>query len=206
MSFYKEMDGASFDQLLQWWNAVNLPAWVDSRALFLDEVAYALTKCGADGVRFLKSYGRDADIEKRMSAVWFLADKKFVDDEVLQYLTEALGSDDSRLQLAVLLGYVRIGQFPLPRDEVEKLMKHTDNRLAAQAMVYLSHAYPLETVEILKRGLSSPNPSQRWCACDEIGDRNIVELKAEVAGLLHDPDEEVREWAKLNLELWDKFG
>lgn len=201
MSFYKDMDGASFDQLLDWWNAVDLPAWVDSRALFLDEVAYALTKCGADGVRFLKSYARDADFEKRISAVYFLADKKFVDDEVLQYLAETFALDNLRSKTLVLWGYIHIEQFPLSRDEAEKLMKHSDDRMSALAMVYLSHAYPAETFEILKRGLSSPNPRQRQYACDEVGDRGIVALKDDVTRLLQDSDEDVRETARLNLEI-----
>lgn len=200
MSFYPQMDGASSAQLQLWWNG-EAPEWADLRESFLQEVAYKLSESGEQGIEFLKSYARDGDVEKRLAAIYFLADRRFVDDDILDTLREAFDADDSRLKTAALWGAIDIGRFLFERDEIEPLLHQPDGRLAALAMVYLSHAHPDETVEILRRALSSSNPHQRSYACDQIGDRFIAELKEEMTPLLNDAHDDVRQAARSNLKM-----
>lgn len=165
----------------------------------MDEIAYVLAHSGSNGINFLKNYGRDDDLEKRRATIYFLADQNIVDEEVLGFLDEAFHEPDLGLKTTSLWSYIHIEQFPLPRAELEKLLEGSEERLSALAMVYLSWAFPEESIEILEQALSSPNPRHRRYACDEVGDRNISELKPKVRELLHDADGDVRESAKSNL-------
>ncbi|MGH9823900.1 MAG: HEAT repeat domain-containing protein [Blastocatellia bacterium] len=141
-------------------------------------------------------------IEKRREAVYFMADKGFMDDETIAALIEAFHAEDQGLKTSALWGLINTETFALDPLEVEALCRHAgDDRLSALAMVYLSNAYPERTAEILRNGLKSLNPRQREYACDEIGDRRMAELKPALGELLDDPDGSVREAATANLEL-----
>jgi hypothetical protein len=73
MSFYPELDQASFKQLTELWGG-DIPGWADSRDSLLDEIAYSLAESGEAGVAFLKGYGRADDLAQRRAAVYFLVE------------------------------------------------------------------------------------------------------------------------------------
>jgi len=66
-------------------------------------------------------------------------------------------------------------------------------------MVYLSRASPEDSIRILREALHSSNPRMREYACDEIGDRDIDDLKNEMRTLLGDVDIRVAEAEASNL-------
>jgi hypothetical protein len=98
---------------------------------------------------------------------------------------------------------VQIDQaLPLKRSEVERLLASGDE-LQAAAMLYLSHAYPVEAAGILGDGLRSRDKWVRGKACSEAGFRNIRELRGEVASLLDDEDAYVARSAHIGIEMFD---
>jgi HEAT repeat protein len=200
MGLYKQVDRASLDQLIEFWNG-EVPEWADSKESLLEEIAFVLAQKGEDGVTFLKFYGQDTDNEKRKAAIIFLADKRILDAEILSYLKNALDAEDTGLKSKALWGYLRIEQYPMPRIELEKLITHSDQRLSALAMVCLNRSNPAESLDILANALYSVNPRHREFACDEIGDRGIAELEPQLKELLEDTDEYVRQAARYNLEM-----
>lgn len=185
MGIYTQVDNATFDQLKQWWD-LESPSWALSKESFLEEVAFALTNFGLEGVNFLKSCTTSGSIEQRREAIYFLANGRFVDDEIITYLIDAFHDTDNGLRQSALWGFGNLDRFLLNPHEVERLMNNEDDRLAASAMVYLSRACPEEAVEILRGGLVSSNSRKREYACDEIGDRYILELRSALSILLTD--------------------
>src|SRR5262249_2044706 len=200
MGLYKQVDNASFEQLKLLWDA-SLPDWADSRELYLEEISCALSEVKPEGIKFLKEHAYAVDVEKRSNAIYFLAYKEIVDEEIIGYLIDAFQEDDKRLKTSALWGFIHIEKFPIARPLIEKLMESKDERLAALAMVYLSNAYPDERVNILRCGFASENPRKREYGCDEVGDRCIYELSEELYKLLDDRDEYVQQAAKSNLEM-----
>jgi hypothetical protein len=200
MSFYPELDHASFEQLTELWLG-DIPDWADSRDSLLDEIAYSLAESGETGVAFLKGYGRADDLAQRRAAIYFLSAKHIVDIDILQDLNAAFYDDDLGLKIRALLSYMNLEQFSVLRADIDALLCHPNDSLSAVAMQYLSRAYPAETIEILTQALSSPNPRQREYACDEVGDKGINELADQLKALLNDPDGRVQKTARCNLEL-----
>lgn len=198
MGIYDPIHNANLDQLLRWWDGSDPPP-AGFEDEYLDEVAYALSKAGPSGVAALHSSLDAEDIQRRRAAVYFLAEPRFFDEEVHGALLRAFESADLSLKTAALWGFMHLGRFPLGRAEVARLMRRRDERIAALAMCYLSRAFPSETVTILRVGLRSRNPRMREYACDEIGDRGISELSAELRPLLDDRDEYVAQSAQSNL-------
>jgi hypothetical protein len=199
MSFYPELDQASFKQLTELWGG-DIPGWADSRDSLLDEIAYSLAESGEAGVAFLKGYGRADDLAQRRAAVYFLAAKHIIDVDILQDLDAAFYDDDLGLKIRALLSYMNLEQFSILRADIDALLDHPNDWVSAVAMQYLSRAYPAETIEILAQALSSPNPRQREYACDEVGDNYINELADQLKALLNDPDDRAQEAARCNLE------
>ena len=198
------MEGATFEQLVQWWSSVEVPKWGESRDTFFSEVACALVRYDERGVSFLKRYTRDEDIAKRKAALWFLADKRSIDDEIVEAISEAFCSGNQDLKTTAIWCYINSERFELKEQTVEQLLRDADERMSALAMIYLTRAHPEQRVEILREALASENPRMREYACDEVGDFDIEELKRILAGLVNDPHSDVREAAKENLGLWDE--
>jgi hypothetical protein len=98
---------------------------------------------------------------------------------------------------------VEIGEYPLDRGEIEPLLEDNEKYLSATAMVYLSHAFPEETIPILRAGLKSDNPIKRSYACTQAGFGNIKELKDEVRELRKDADRFVANSAQIGCEMFD---
>ena len=202
MSLYPEMEEASLDQLILWWNS-DIPKWADDRRLFMDEVAFAMTELGQPGIEYLKQFVLSNDIEWRKSSVYFLADKSIMDEETVSFLKDAYFEDDPELKWIALLGFIKIEQFPFPRELVEQNLGSLNQSLSGYAMIYLSYAYPDETDLILRNGLLNNRPKVRMMACDEIGDRNLTQLRNDVERLRTDPDRDVRQAANTALEGFD---
>lgn len=193
---------ASFEQLTRWWNGVDPPP-ADFAEMYLDEVAFALTQHGRVGIDLLKQSLESPDAERRRAALYFLAWPRSADEDVHVALQEAFAASPSSLKFTALWGFIHLAWFPIERRELERLLDHEDSLLAAVAMCYLSRALPDESISILRSALSSINPRMREFACDEIGERGIVELRSEVRRLSHDPDEAVAQAAGTSLEFLD---
>lgn len=198
MGIYPPLDGATFDELKQWWNTPTLPEWADSQESFFDELAYALSKQGFRGQQFLKSFLDAPDIARRCAALYFLADPTSGDPDIEQALQAAFATQHAALQTAAMWGLMNLKRFSLERAEVEQLYQGNDKRLSALAMVYLSRAFPDEQIVILRAGLASANPRQREYACDEIGDYGIAALMSDLQRLQTDPDTAVAQAAQTN--------
>jgi hypothetical protein len=203
MGIYRQVDIAGLPQLKEWWESKTPPDWAESRDSLLEEVGYALTRQGPEGVAFLTDYAKRGDEGQRPMAVYFLGIKRFINGNILTLITDAFHQEDAGLKTSALWALVNVETYVLNRQDVEELLSSSDDRLSALAMVYLSRAYPAEAVEMLRQGLLSDNPRKREYACDEIGDRVISELREGVAQALNDPHPDVRESAKSNLEILD---
>jgi hypothetical protein len=198
MLSYSYIHHAPFEQLLRWWDGIDpLPA--DFSEGGIDEVAYALSKHPPEGVGVLKRFLEASALARRRAALCFLAWPEVADEEVRAALLRAFYSEDRDLRYTALWGYIDLNYFPLERAKLTTLLDADDQRMAALAMVYLSHAFPEDSVKILREALGSPNPRMREYACDEIGDRDIEELKSEMRMLLGDKDTRVVEAAASNL-------
>lgn len=198
MQPYSVIHEAPLAQLLRWWGGVE-PLPEDFQEGGLDEVAYALSNHQPEGVQTLKRSLDDPDVKRRRSALWFLACPGIADEEVRSALVRAFRSEESILKVCALWGFIHLDFFPLERATLTALMNGEDQKLAALAMVYLSWACPEETVQILRQALQSPNPRMREYACDEIGERDIEELRDKMRKLLGDADTRVAEAAAGNL-------
>ena len=108
-------------------------------------------------------------------------------------------SEEPGLKKCALWGFIHLDFFPLERAALSVLINGGDQRLAALSMVYLSRASPEDSIRILREALHSSNPRMREYACDEIGDRDIDDLKNEMRTLLGDADTGVAEAAASNL-------
>ena len=210
MYLNEEFKSASVSQLIRWWNGDDVPEWSKGMALFLQKTAHALSLAGSEGVEFLRTQVESKDVSKRAIVLGKLADPRIADEKAAQYLVNAFSekqSDepeiDSGFKTIALNRLVGISYFPLKRGEVESLLEHEDKWLAAAAMVYLSHAFECEAVEILRAGLESRNPAMRAHACTEAGFRNIRQLKEKVALLLKDDDTYVANAAQIGCEMFD---
>jgi hypothetical protein len=202
MGLYNEIDKASYEDLASWWKE-SLPEWTDDRATVLDEIAYALVKCGPQGTQLLQADTHSSDDDKRFAALDALSHKDSAYATVPSDLQDAFYASNPRLKTVALWGFIRLEIYPLPRDELEALLQQSDERLSALAMTYLCHAYPDEAVAMLRAGLHSPNPRRREYACDVIGDWGLAELQSEMAALRNDPDQFVRQAVQSNLDMWD---
>jgi hypothetical protein len=202
MGLYSEIDSASYENLSAWWTGAP-PTWADDRASVLDEIAHALVKYGSPGTQLLHTDTHSVDDDKRFAALDALSQKDIGETTIANDLLNAFYTSNTRLKTVALWGFIRLGISPLPRTELEDLMQQSDERLSALAMTYLSYAYPSEAISLLQDGLQSQNPRQREYACDVIGDCGLEELQSEMAALLNDPDEYVRQAAQSNLEMPD---
>ncbi|HNA89242.1 MAG TPA: HEAT repeat domain-containing protein [Anaerolineales bacterium] len=198
---FEKIKIATIEELMVLWNntASDIDVTQDSMC---EDVANALSQIRPEGINFLKSFAYSKDRNKRRWAIYFLASKEIADAEVKKYLLDLASSDDESCIITALLGFIRIGYFPLENTVVINLMDHKDERLAATAMVYLSNAHPKETVNILIDGFRSANPRKREYACDEVGDRMIHELKEYLLEATKDSDGYVRQAATINLEFF----
>jgi hypothetical protein len=195
MSLKEELDNASVGQLIRWWNGDEIPESAKTTFLFLEKTGGALSRAGLEGVEFLRTQVESDDVYKRALALKHLANPLIADERTTGHLVNAFRCDGFHepetvvgFKILALDGLVRIEQYPFERDEIALLLEHEDTELAATAMIYLSHAYTEETIEILRAGLKSKNPRMRASACAEVGFRNIYQLKKEVAALLSDAD------------------
>jgi hypothetical protein len=195
---YSCIHAAPLAQLLRWWDGVEaLPE--DFREDGLDEVAYALSKHNPEGVQVLKRSIDTADVERRRSALYFLAFPDIADEQIRAALVKEFYSEEPGLKKCALWGFIHLDFFPLERAALSVLINGEDQRLAALSMVYLSRACPEDSIRILREALHSSNPRMREYACDEIGDRDIDDLKNEMRTLLGDADTRVAEAAASNL-------
>ena len=165
----------------------------------LDEVAYALSKQNPEGVQALKRYLDAADLERRRSALYFLAFPDIADEQIRATLIREFNSGEPTLKRCALWGFIHLDFFPLERAALSVFLHGEDQRLAALAMVYLSRACPDDSLRILREALQSSNPRMREYACDEIGDRDFDVLKNEMRTLLGDTDPNVAAAAASNL-------
>ncbi len=202
MEPYCEIHNATLDQLLRWWDGSDdLPSNFEEEGL--DEVAFALTKHRPEGISRLSKSLDDPDLDRRDAAITFLAGTGTVDQRVIGAMHLAFHTGIPRLVNTVLHRCIAIGHFPFSRNDLQPFAVGPDERLAARAMVYLSHAEPDNSVAILGDALASRNPRMREYACDEIGDRQIGELKDAMGALIADPDPDVASAAASNLPFFE---
>ncbi|MCI5114101.1 MAG: hypothetical protein D3920_15440 [Candidatus Electrothrix sp. AW2] len=198
MGLYPQVDQASFLELRDWWK--NSPQWVkpEDYEVFLDNIAYRLSKESSEGKNFLKRYVYSVHLPYRRSALCFFADPDHITIETRQILLDAFHEDNLLLKNDVVWTCINLTYFPLERQEIEILVHYPDARLSALAEVYLCYAFPEERVIRLQKCLSSENPRKREYACDVIGDEYIEELKIELQRLINDPHQDVRDAARIN--------
>lgn len=194
---FSYIHNAPLDQLLRWWER-NEPLPKDFNVGGFDELAYALAK-HPEGIMMLRKFLEAGDLERRSAALRFLATPGIADEEVRAALIRAFWSADPEFRCIALWGFIYLSFFPLKRDDLQALLDGADQRMAALAMVYLSRACPEDSVPILREALQSSNPRMREYACDEIGDRDIEELKGEMRLLVDDVDAKVAQAASGNL-------
>jgi hypothetical protein len=209
MNINHQIRKASIPQLIRWWTGEEIPRWASTASLLHQKVAAELSRRGSKGVQFLKAQARSGDIRKRSTVLCALARKGSYDSEVENLFTEAF-YNEARLEPEVALAFkelalncfIRVGQFPLGRSEVELLLEHENRHVSASAMVYLSHKFQEEAIKILKEGLKSSNPIKRGHACTEAGFRNMSELRSEVESLLRDEDDFVARSAQIACDVF----
>jgi hypothetical protein len=161
MNINHQIRKASVSQLIRWWTGEEIPRWASTTSLH-QKVAAELSRRGSKGVQFLKAQARSGDTRKRPRVLCALARKGIYDSEVESLFTEAF-YNEARLEPELALAFkefaldcfIRVGQFPLGRSEVESLLEHENRTVSASAMVYLSHKFREEAIKILKEGLKS---------------------------------------------------
>jgi HEAT repeat protein len=195
---YSYIYNASLGQLMRWWEGVD-PLPVDFDEDGIVEVACALSAHPSEGVAVLKRYLDAGDQLRRRSALYSLAWPEVADEEVRSALLRAFYSEEREIRYTALWGFIHLSHYPLTRDTLTPLLDGEDQLMAALIMVYLSHACSEDAVSILREALKSQNPRMREFACDEIGDRDIGELKSEMRLLLADKDVSVAQAAASNL-------
>jgi hypothetical protein len=198
MNIYQQLRKTPVSQLIRWWTEEEVPQWASTTSLLHNKIASELSRRGSKGIQFLKTQARCENKRKRSAVFWALARKGSYDSEVESLFIEAF-YNEARLEPEVALAFqeivlncfIRAGQFPLGRSEVEPLLEHENSTFSALAMVYLSHKLQEEAIKILKEGLKSSNAIKRGYACIEAGFRNMSELRSEVESLLRDEDDYV---------------
>lgn len=209
MNINHQIRKASVPQLIRWWTGEEIPRWASTTSLFHQKVAAELSRRGSKGVQFLKTQARSGDIRKRSTVLCALARKGSYDSEVESLFTEAF-YNEARLEPEAALAFkelalncfIRVGLFPLGRSEVELLLEHENRYVSASAMVYLSHKFQEEAINLLKEGLKSSNPIKRGRACTEAGFRNMSELRSEIESLLRDEDDFVARSAQIACDVF----
>ena len=91
--------------------------------------------------------------------------------------------------------------FELSEKDIKNLQKYKNKRISATIEIYKCYAFPEERDGILMKCLRSKNQRKREYACDLIGDEYISAFKEELEKLLQDPIEDVRDSAKVNLNI-----
>jgi hypothetical protein len=210
MNLHEKYENASVPQLIHWWDGDDVPEWSEETALFLHKTANALGRAGDEGIEFLRSQVGSEDLHKRYLALDKLANPQTADERIVQCLVDAFShppSDNSEIvdgfKILALNAFVRIGEYPLERSEVELLLDNSQRWLAAAAMVYLSHAFESEAVNILSAGLESGDAIIRGHACTEAGFRKLRPLIDKVESLLKDSDDFVARSAQIACEVFD---
>ena len=202
MTSYRTIHEASLDQLLYWWDHPGSLEPDFSQEELMDEVAYALTEHGDAGVPTLKRHLYDDDTGRRNAALSALSWPKTDDAEIRSALHTAYESSDGSTRYTALWGFIHLEYFPLSEAHISGPLTSDDERMAALAMVYLSRAHQQKAASLLRDGLRSSNRYKRSYACDEIGDRYIIELASDMSPLLQDSVAEVRQAAQSNLEFF----
>ena len=203
MTINETISSAKVEQLIEWWNLDEPPAWANSTHLFLEKLVSALRRVGPEGVQFLKSQAEtDGGAKKKYLAISSLVARKIADDDVIGYILTAFRNPDPIWKAAALDWFISIKHFPLKRSEVERLLASGDE-LQAAAMLYLSRAYPADAAGILSDGSRSRDKWVRGKACSEAGFRNIREIRDAVARLLNDEDDYVARSAQIGIEMFD---
>ena len=210
MNLNEKFENASVPQLIRWWNGEDVPEWSKETALFLHKTANALGRAGAEGIEFLRAQVESEDLHRRYLTLNKLANPDTADERIVQYLVDVFTNpplDKAEIivgfKILALNSFVRIGKYQLERCEVESLLDDSQSWLAAAAMIYLSHAFESEAIDILGAGLESSDPIVRGHACTEAGFRNIRPLKAKVVSLLKDSDEYVARSAQIGCDVFD---
>jgi hypothetical protein len=200
---YRVIHGASLDQLLCWWDDLDLVPTGFTREEAIDEIAGTLATQGDDGITALKRHLDSDDAYRRKAALYVLAFPNTADTEIRSALIRAFASADDSVKYAALWGFIHLDYFPLSNEQLTQCLEASNERLAALSMVYLSRARPDVAAVVLRDGLRSPNPRKREYACDEIGDREIRVLVTDMRVLLDDADPDVVKAAECNLEFFD---
>jgi HEAT repeat protein len=194
-----------YPKLAGWWEGLTpIPDdFNDWGNLWTDEVAYGLSMYEPEGIELLKSALYHLDIHRRSSAIEFLSKPELADDSLREALMDAYYSGDPLLIHTSMRSMVRIGYFPLTKEDLESLEQSMNERLAARAMVYRVHAHPEQKIDLLKAALRDTNPRLREYACDVVGDHFIQELREDISELVNDPHPDVRDSARCNLEMFE---
>ncbi len=199
----KAINTASFEQLKKWWLG-KPPDWVESTIQF----HYALRKKlweRPEGIQFLKNYARHSKGKRKFQALIDLSHPKIADDEVIHLLTKAFEKNDPQSKYGALLGLRRIKKYTLGKGQVADLVEQhgclLERELGSQAFLYLVYAFPNESKERLRDGLTSPNDYIRGQSCDEIWQRNIIELAPKVKEMVQENDRYISTAAQNAIEM-----
>jgi len=107
------INSAKVEQLIEWWNLDEPPAWANSTHLFLEKLVSALRRVGAEGVKFLKSQAEvDGGGKKKYLAIGSLVARKIADDDVIGYILTAFRNPDPAWKAAALAWFISIKHFP----------------------------------------------------------------------------------------------
>lgn len=199
---YTFIHDAPLEQLERWWTGVDHlpPDFVEDG---IDEIAFGLMNHVPAGPDLLSLSVYSDSIPHRRAALYFLSTPAHDSCELRSAIYEAFASGDRRLITTAFSCYEFLNYFPLEEEVVASILAGNDERLAASAMVYQSLAQPKDALAILKAGLASSNPRCREYACDEIGDRELRELRDSMIPLLQDSHPDVASSAGSNLEMFE---
>lgn len=98
-----------------------------------------------------------------------------------------------------LIDCIRERRFTLAEADLAKLEQDEDIRVAGWVFAYrVYRAGVAQSVELLRDGLSDPNPRIREQACDIIGDNEVRELRLLLKPLFTDAEGYVSEASRYN--------
>lgn len=197
MSFYKELDNLSLDELKQAFFGEPIDGEEYTQSYFFDEVACLIAEKGPAGLEFLSSQIEKVDTVHLAAILLALytAEEYLPNTQLLSYL-----KNDQPIIVMQAINDLSLRQCKDALEQVEKLLEHPSPLVRSSCLRYFRRITPENAVPLLLASLNDIDFIVREEAIDSLDELDAVEAIPYLKPFLRDSHPDVRQAAETALK------